>query len=1066
MSVGCTAAPCPVVLDSTCVFYSGGNLIYTGINTNDNLQTALIKINNKFKDAGLGYVFQNGIVQSAPGQPVKLGGSLVENTLITSGGFIFGLTGTIEASAFITTGGTSSEFVKGDGSLDSTSYQVAGNYITSLTGDGTASGPGSAALTLATVNLGPGTFGSSSLVPVVTVNAKGLVTNVTTTPINYPTQSIAFSGDVYGAGYTGSSTVLTISNVNPNIYITNSALKFAVNGKGLITSAAPITNLDLDAIYGYTPIGDAPFDGTIYGRRNHAWVNIPSGSGTVTSVGVTSGTGISASVTNPTTTPNITITNTAPDQTVVLNSGTGINVTGTYPNFTITNTGIAPTGSALTKVNDTNVTLTLGGTPATALLQAVSLTLGWTGTLADSRITSASTWNAKQDAITLTTTGSSGPATFIGNTLNIPQYTGGSGTVTSVQLSAGTGISLSGTNPITTSGTITVTNSAPDQTVVLSSGTGISTSGTYPNFTITNTSPDQTVALSSGTGISVTGTYPNFTITNTSPSSGGTVTSVGLSMPSAFTVTNSPVTTTGTLTVAGAGTASQYIRGDGVLATFPTGGGGGASVNYYLNGSVNQGTFGGNTYYQMSRTAVTTTPGTDFTIAANGIIARFITDANDPGLLNIPGGNWNIEFFFSASSPGGTPTFYVNVYKYNGGFTLIGTSSTAPEGITNGTLTDSYYTSVSIPVTTLTVTDRIAIEVYVNNSGRTITLHTEDNHLCEVITTFTTGLTALNGLTAQVQYFATGTAGTDFAISSSTATHTFNLPTASATNRGALSSSDWTTFNNKVTSLSAGTGISIGGTTTVPTVTNTAPDQTVVLTAGTGIGITGTYPSFTITNSSPSSGGTVTSVAALTLGTTGTDLSSTVANGTTTPVITLNVPTASATNRGALSSTDWSTFNGKIGGSGTTNQIAYFTASGTIGSLTTATYPSLTELSYVKGVTSAIQTQLDTKSVKLITTNRQVASYILALTDADLLVEMNVGTANNLTVPPSGTVNFSIGTQIQIAQYGAGQTTVVAGLGVTIRSAGTRLKLNQQYSGATLIKIAADEWYLFGDLSA
>lgn len=58
--------------------------------------------------------------------------------------------------------------------------------------------------------------------------------------------------------------------------------------------------------------------------------------------------------------------------------------------------------------------------------------------------------------------------------------------------------------------------------------------------------------------------------------------------------------------------------------------------------------------------------------------------------------------------------------------------------------------------------------------------------------------------------------------------------------------------------------------------------------------------------------GTVTSVAALTLGTTGTDLSSTVANSTSTPVITLNVPTASATNRGALSSTDWSTFNGKF----------------------------------------------------------------------------------------------------------------------------------------------------------
>ena len=69
----------------------------------------------------------------------------------------------------------------------------------------------------------------------------------------------------------------------------------------------------------------------------------------------------------------------------------------------------------------------------------------------------------------------------------------------------------------------------------------------------------------------------------------------------------------------------------------------------------------------------------------------------------------------------------------------------------------------------------------------------------------------------------------------------------------------------------------------------------------------------------PYGSGTVTSVAALTLGTTGTDLSSTVANSTTTPVITLNVPTASATNRGALSSTDWTTFNNK--GSGTVTSV-------------------------------------------------------------------------------------------------------------------------------------------------
>ena len=70
--------------------------------------------------------------------------------------------------------------------------------------------------------------------------------------------------------------------------------------------------------------------------------------------------------------------------------------------------------------------------------------------------------------------------------------------------------------------------------------------------------------------------------------------------------------------------------------------------------------------------------------------------------------------------------------------------------------------------------------------------------------------------------------------------------------------------------------------------------------------------------------GTVTSVAALTLGTSGTDLTSTVATSTTTPVITLNVPTASASNRGALSSTDWTTFNNKAPGvTFTTGYIPY-----------------------------------------------------------------------------------------------------------------------------------------------
>jgi hypothetical protein len=119
-----------------------------------------------------------------------------------------------------------------------------------------------------------------------------------------------------------------------------------------------------------------------------------------------------------------------------------------------------------------------------------------------------------------------------------------------------------------------------------------------------------------------------------------------------------------------------------------------------------------------------------------------------------------------------------------------------------------------------------------------------------------------------------------------------------------------------------------------------------------------------------------------------------------------------------------------------------------------------------KPVSTAQQTALDAKTNKLVVANRQTASYTLVLSDADKLVEMNVGSANNLTVPLNSSVAFSTGTQILLAQYGAGQTTIVATSGVTIRSNGGKLKLNAQYSGATLVKIGENEWYLFGDIAS
>jgi hypothetical protein len=94
-----------------------------------------------------------------------------------------------------------------------------------------------------------------------------------------------------------------------------------------------------------------------------------------------------------------------------------------------------------------------------------------------------------------------------------------------------------------------------------------------------------------------------------------------------------------------------------------------------------------------------------------------------------------------------------------------------------------------------------------------------------------TGITSLNGLTALTQTFAVGTSGTDFGISSATSTHTFNLPTASASNRGALSSADWTTFNNKASTADLANYLPLAGGTLTGALNGTSANFTSTLKA-------------------------------------------------------------------------------------------------------------------------------------------------------------------------------------------------------------------------------------------
>ncbi len=151
--------------------------------------------------------------------------------------------------------------------------------------------------------------------------------------------------------------------------------------------------------------------------------------------------------------------------------------------------------------------------------------------------------------------------------------------------------------------------------------------------------------------------------------------------------------------------------------------------------------------------------------------------------------------------------------------------------------------------------------------------------------------------------------------------------------------------------------------------------------------------------------GTVTSVAAITLGTTGTDLSSTVATGTSTPVITLQVPTASAANRGVLSSADWSTFNGKYT-PGTALSATSGTFSGGVGSA--GTLRTTSGGSFSSGVGVEIDyNQGGANTGRILAYDRDGgARKDLIIDGLNLIFKVNAGTTT-LTLASAGTAAFA-----------------------------------------------------------
>jgi len=819
------------------------------------------------------------------------------------------------------------------GNLTSTDITVTGGTAAII-------GAGST-LTLATVNANTGTFGSSTAIPVITVNGKGLITALTTTAVSIPSGSLSFIGDVTGTGTTGSDTTLTLATVNTNVgaYGTSTSVPtITVNAKGLVTAASQTA----------IPTASSSVNGLL---TSTDWSTFNGKQNQLNGTGFVKVTGTTVSYDNNT------------YLTTIEGIAAGGELSGTYASPSLVNSAV--TGKVLTGVNIT------GGTIADtdSILTAFGKVQNQINGLIGGSIYKG-TWDASTNTPTLTssvgtagnyyivsvagTTNLNGISDWqvgdwviyqgtewekVDNTDAVVSVNGFTGAVslTTSNISEGTNLyytdtraraSISGSTGISynsTSGVIT--NSAPDQTVSLTASTGISTSGTYPSFTITNTAPDQTVALTSGTGISATGTYPNFTITNTAPdqvvaltqggtttitgtypnftiSSAdqyvGTVTSVGITESvAALSITGSPVTTSGNINIGFAGASSQYVAGDGSLVTFPSIPSISGLVPYT----------GATQNVDLGTHSLTAADLVINHVSGSGVAASITKGGNGEALTVVK------------SSGSG------NAASITGGVTLLDelhlTTDLADAYIASATTWNAKQSAI-----TLTTTSNSGASTFISN-----TLN---------IPTYTlAGLGGINlsSLSATSPLLYDNTTGV------------FSIQQSSGSQAGFLSSADWTTFNSKqgaitlTTTGSSGAATLVSNTLNVPTYTLTGlggvPTTRTLTINGTGYDLsadrswtipTSVNATFTQDYTATAAQTTFTVTGGYTVGQlavyyNGSKLASaefTATNGTT-----FVLATACQVNDIVQAVVEIT--GGGIGGSGTTNYVSKFTASGVLG---------------------------------------------------------------------------------------------------------------------------------------
>jgi hypothetical protein len=440
--------------------------------------------------------------------------SVTGSPITTSGTFVLGL-GAITPTSVAATG-----TITGSNFTGSSSGTNTGDQTITLTGDVTGTGTGSFATTLATVNANTGSFGSSTLIPVITVDGKGRITAISTVAVQSggtgTVTSVAATGNngvsITGSPITSSGTLtiglgaITPTSVAATGTVTGSNLSGTNTGDQTITLTGDVTgsgtgsfaatlatvNVNTGSFGSATqvPVFTVDGKGRITGVSN---VSI-SATGTVTSVQASGGTtGLSFAGGPITTSGTLTLSGTLN----VANGGTGAT---TLTGYVKGNGTSAFTASAT--VPGADVSGNIAGNAAN-VTGVVAIANGGTG---------QTTAQNARNALLPSQTGNSGRfLTTDGTNVSWATVAAGSGTVTSVAATGNNGITVSG-SPITTSGTITLGLGAITPTSVNATGTigGSNFSGTSSG---TNTG-DQTITLTGDVTGSGTGSFAT-TLSNT-----------------------------------------------------------------------------------------------------------------------------------------------------------------------------------------------------------------------------------------------------------------------------------------------------------------------------------------------------------------------------------------------------------------------------------------------------------------------------------------------------------------------------------------------------------------------